>query len=157
MPSRARLPGEPWTLLTGRVLQGVGGVAAIPAVLATVADLSPDPAARRRAVATLMASSLVGAGLGLTAGGLVAELMGARWVFLINVPLCLLLLPCLWALPERPADRAATGPLATGQAFLLTTSLAALLLGLTLITAARLPGAAVLTLGVVGAGHPAGG
>jgi MFS family permease len=84
--------GLPW-LVTGRVLQGVGGGATVPIALALAADLFP--AGRRTAVIGAVAAvqetgsvlgPLYGAGLAAAA----ADLGGWRAVFWLNLPLAAL-------------------------------------------------------------------
>lgn len=84
-------------LVTGRLLQGAGGGALVPVVLALAADLSP---ARGRASVLGGVSSLqeIGSVLGPLWGGLLAATgsAGWRWIFWINLPVVALILWVLW-------------------------------------------------------------
>ncbi|MCF7550009.1 MFS transporter [Pseudonocardia sp. WMMC193] len=117
----------PATLLSGRALQGLAAAATVPGLLAVIAELAPDPARRNRAVARLTGAGLVGGGIGLTAGGLLVEWLGTRWVFLVNLPLCAALLPCLLALPGLRGPAGERPRLGVGQVVLPGAALAMLL------------------------------
>jgi DHA2 family methylenomycin A resistance protein-like MFS transporter len=75
-----------------RALLGVAGAACVPASLALVGRLYPEPAARARAVATWAAISGTAVAAGPLAGGLLVEAAGWRAVFLVNVPVAALVL-----------------------------------------------------------------
>jgi EmrB/QacA subfamily drug resistance transporter len=74
------------TLVAARVLQGVGGALLTPGSLALLQASFP-PSDRGRAIGAWAGFGSVAAALGPFLGGLVVELSW-RWVFLINVPLC---------------------------------------------------------------------
>lgn len=71
-------------MIAARVVQAVGGGAIVPAALAIVAGNFPG---RRRAIAFGIIGGAVelGAAVGPTFGGAVAEYMGWRWIFWIDV------------------------------------------------------------------------
>ena len=125
----ALAPTTEW-LIAGRVLMGLGPPLVLPASLAIVTTAYADPAKRARAVGLWGAGSGVGATLGPLLGGLVVEVLDWRWVFGVNVPVCVLL--ALLALRFVPRDRPARpehrfdGP----AALLLTVAVAALVFGL---------------------------
>ncbi|MGK5558942.1 MFS transporter, partial [Actinomadura kijaniata] len=79
-------------LVAARVVLGVAAAACVPASLALVARLYPDPAERARAVAVWAAVSGAAVAAGPVAGGLLVDAAGWRSVFLVNVPLALLVL-----------------------------------------------------------------
>jgi MFS family permease len=92
-------------LVGGRVLQGIGGAFIVCGGLALVGRLYTEKAERIRAFAlmgTIQGSALaVGPGL----GGVIASVLGWQWIFLINVPLCSIIIAgCLVAM-EQPGSR----------------------------------------------------
>lgn len=122
-------PSVEW-LIAGRVVQGLGPPLTVPATLALVTEAYADPAARARAIGIWGAGSGTGVALGPVIGGLVVDGLGWRWVFGVNVPLCVLLVVvALRAVPaRRPA--AADAPLDVRGAVLLTVAAAALVFSL---------------------------
>jgi MFS family permease len=80
------LAAEPWQLLTGRALQGVGAALVVPAALALITDIYPDGPGRVRALGIFGSMGAVAAPFGLALGGFLAEI---DWhlIFWINVPL----------------------------------------------------------------------
>ena len=73
-------------LIGARVVQGLGSAAAVPAALALIGSLVPPGPARTRALSLLAALASVGVMTGLLLGGVVTELLGWRWVFLLMAP-----------------------------------------------------------------------
>jgi MFS transporter, DHA2 family, triacylglyceride efflux pump len=82
-------------LVTGRVLQGAGGGALVPAVLALAADLYPT-GGRSPVLGAVSALQEIGSVLGPLWGGFIAALLGWTWIFWINIPFAALLLWGLW-------------------------------------------------------------
>jgi DHA2 family methylenomycin A resistance protein-like MFS transporter len=95
-------PTVEW-LIAGRVLQALGSPLTLPASLAIVTGLYPDRAERARAIGIWGAGSGTGLALGPLLGGGIVDLLGWRWVFGVNVPICALLLVA--ALRYVPRDR----------------------------------------------------
>lgn len=95
-------------LVTGRVLQGAGGGALVPTVLALAADLYPSEG-RSPVLGAVSALQEIGSVLGPLWGGLIAGMLGWTWIFWINLPLAALILWALWPQtriagePTRPA------------------------------------------------------
>ncbi len=77
------------SLWTARAAQGLGAAFVICGGLAMMADHYREQQQRIRAFA--LAGTVTGAAmaLGPSGGGLVADLVGWRWVFLVNIPVCL--------------------------------------------------------------------
>src|SRR6185503_5565857 len=78
-----------WPLIAFRVVQGLGAGAIMPTTLTIVGDLY---SVRERAkvqgyMASVWAMSAV---IGPTLGGVFAEYVSWRWIFFVNIPLCLL-------------------------------------------------------------------
>jgi MFS family permease len=83
-------------LVTGRVLQGAGGGALVPAVLALAADLYPV-GDRSPVLGAVSALQEIGSVLGPLWGGLItASKFGWTWIFWINIPVAALLFWALW-------------------------------------------------------------
>jgi EmrB/QacA subfamily drug resistance transporter len=133
-------------LLGGRVVQGLGAALVSPAALSLVTAARPNGHARARALGWWTAAAAGGGASGWVLGGLLSGLLGWRWVFLVNVPVCVAtagLAPRVlpeWRDPSPARPDVAGAVLATG-------GLAALVLALTLAeTRGPLAG---LTLGAV--------
>ncbi|HEX6021261.1 MAG TPA: MFS transporter [Solirubrobacter sp.] len=111
-------PSAP-ALVAARAFQGLGAALTAPAALALIVDAFNGD---RRAVAAWTAVAAVGGAAGLVLGGVIADALGWRWVFLINVPIgavTLALIPVLLRESRAEARRvdllsatAATGGLA---------------------------------------------
>jgi EmrB/QacA subfamily drug resistance transporter len=82
----AQNPGE---LIAARIIEGLGAALLTPQALPVVAAIFP---AERLGVAFGVYGSVAGiaAIAGPTIGGLIVESFGWRWIFLLNVPVCLL-------------------------------------------------------------------
>jgi EmrB/QacA subfamily drug resistance transporter len=79
------------TLVTARLLQGVGSAIASPTGLALIATTFPKGPARNAATAVFAAMTGVGSVMGLVVGGALTE-VSWRWAFLVNVPIGLLMI-----------------------------------------------------------------
>ena len=119
------LAQSPTQLVLARMLQGVGGAMMVPVgrlvVLRTTAK--PD---LMRAIAVLTWPGLTAPLLGPPLGGLIAEYLTWRWIFLLNLPLgiaaywvALRLVPALRGTERRPFDWAGFA-LAAGMCLVLT-------------------------------------
>jgi EmrB/QacA subfamily drug resistance transporter len=74
-------------LLAARVVQGIGGALASPAVLALVVSGFPEGKERIRALAIYSGVVTAGGSLGLVLGGLITQWASWRWVLFVNVPI----------------------------------------------------------------------
>src|SRR4051794_5294026 len=79
------------TLVTARLLQGVGSAIASPTALALIATTFPKGPARNGATAIFAAMTGVGSVMGLIVGGALTE-VSWRWGFLVNVPVGLVMI-----------------------------------------------------------------
>jgi len=114
------------TLLAGRVVQGFGPALVLPASLAMVGAVFPQPRERARAIGIWATGSGIGLASGPTVGGILVEVFGWRAVFGVNVPLAILLIVAgLRSLP-RITPVPARHPFDVGGAVLLTGGIAAL-------------------------------
>jgi MFS transporter, DHA2 family, methylenomycin A resistance protein len=91
------------SLIAGRAALGIAAAGLVPASLALLAKLYPDPSKRSRAIGAWGALSSSGFIAGPLIGGGLVELGGWRWVFLVNpVIITLVLLPTKWLSAHRP-------------------------------------------------------
>jgi DHA2 family methylenomycin A resistance protein-like MFS transporter len=81
-----------WALLLLRAISGIAAAACVPASMAVIAQLYPEPAARARAVSTWAAISGAAVAAGPIAGGALVGAAGWRSVFLVNAPIGLVVL-----------------------------------------------------------------
>ncbi|MCA1781901.1 MAG: DHA2 family efflux MFS transporter permease subunit, partial [Intrasporangiaceae bacterium] len=139
-------------LVAARVFQALGAAMLVPASLALVIAAFPSDR-RSHAIGVWGASAAVAAGLGPPIGGVLVELGGWRWAFLVNLPFGL---AAVWAARHELVESRAPGrrrmPDLIGAA-LLVLSLAVLNLGIvrseewgwtSILTIGSLAGAAVL-------------
>jgi len=105
----AALAGGGGTLIVARTVQGVGAALVIPASLAVVAA---DLPARRRstAVGLWTAALALALALGPVVGGFVTQQWSWGWVFALNVPLGLVALLLVPAVPARAGESEPGGP-----------------------------------------------
>src|SRR5919197_1264118 len=107
-------------LLGGRAVQGVGAALVSPAALSLVTAVRLQGRPRARALGWWTAAAAGGGASGWVLGGLLSGLLGWRWIFLVNVPLCLAaagLAPRLlpqWRHPSPARPDVARAGLATG-------------------------------------------
>ncbi len=79
-------PSVAW-LIAARALQGAGAALFTPATIALLADLFPEGAERRRALAFWGAAGPLGGVSAILLGGAVASALGWRAVFLLGAPI----------------------------------------------------------------------
>ncbi|MDT0265852.1 MFS transporter [Streptomyces sp. DSM 44915] len=92
-------------LVAARLLQGVGEAIALPAAMAVIVLLFPEGPRRSRALSVWAAVASCGLVLGFVLSGVITELLGWRWIFLVSVPFILVVLVAAAVLVpgERPA------------------------------------------------------
>jgi len=78
---------EGWQLFASRALQGVGAAMVSPTALAVLTSTFAEGRERNWALGLWSAVASSGAIAGQLLGGLLTELAGWRWIFLINVPI----------------------------------------------------------------------
>jgi EmrB/QacA subfamily drug resistance transporter len=115
-------------VIAARVLMGVAAACVLPPALSLLAVLFP-PELRPRAVGIWSAVGGVGLALGPVVGGVLVDVAGWRWVFLVNVPFVLLAAPLgLRWLPE--SRRPGAPPLDVPGAALSTVALTGIVFAL---------------------------
>lgn len=107
------------TLVAARVLQGIGGGIATPLTL-TLLSAAVSPARRGLALGVWGAISGVAVAVGPVVGGAVVEGLSWQWIFWINVPIGIALLPVAWRRlmestgPNRSLDLPGLGLISVG-------------------------------------------
>src|SRR5919112_1074417 len=81
----------PAALIGGRFLQGAGAAGFVPASLALLTAAFTEDNNRSRALGAYGAMAAVGFVVGMVGGGVITEVWGWRWVFLVNVPVALVM------------------------------------------------------------------
>ncbi|WP_235433343.1 MDR family MFS transporter [Protofrankia sp. BMG5.30] len=97
------LCGVAWSagsMIVFRVLQGVGGGMLLP-LMQTLLAQAAGPQRMGRLMATVAVPALVTPILGPVIGGVILDNLSWRWIFLINIPVCLVALLLAWrGLPD---------------------------------------------------------
>ena len=91
-------------LSVARGVQAVGGGAVVPVAMAIVTSYA-SPQRRAIGLGAIAAASEAGGLIGPLWGGAVADLLGWRGVFWINLPMCLPLAVAVWRLSRREPAR----------------------------------------------------
>ena len=111
-------------LIAARFVQGAGGALTSAVVLGMIVTMFPEPREQAKAIGVYGFVASAGGSIGLLAGGVLTEAIGWHWIFFINVPVGI-----ATALPGDAVRRPQAG------------------IGLS--EGADLPGAAVLTGGLM--------
>jgi DHA2 family multidrug resistance protein len=88
-------------LLASSALQGIGGGAMVPLSMAILMESFP-PAKRGMAMAVFAIGLVVAPAIGPVIGGWLTDNYSWRWIFYINVPICLLAAFMMWRFVEDP-------------------------------------------------------
>lgn len=76
-------------LILGRGLMGLGAAFIFPSTLSILTTSFPDPAERAKAIGVWASISSLAMVIGPLSGGLLVDNFGWHWVFLVNVPCCI--------------------------------------------------------------------
>ena len=136
-------------LIGARVLQGVGAAMMAPAALSILTTTFHEGRDRNTALGAWGAISGLAAAAGVFLGGVLSEGPGWRWVFYVNVPVCLLALAATFRLLSGARKRAPLADFDTPGALLGTGGMLLLVYGL--IKAPEVGWGAARTIGVLGA------
>jgi EmrB/QacA subfamily drug resistance transporter len=127
----AGIATQPWMLLGGRIVQGLGAAAFVPSSLSLLTANFAAGETRSRALAAYGAMAGLGFVVGMVGGGVITALLGWRWIFLLNVPIVLImLLPVHRVLPES-RDTNSPRSLDVGGAVVVTIGLISLIFAMT--------------------------
>ncbi|XUM22455.1 MFS transporter [Bradyrhizobium oligotrophicum S58] len=114
------LAADGLTLGLARAAQGLGAAFVVTGGFALIAGLYPQPGSRTRALSWLGVVSGIAMALGPSIGGGISAWIGWRWIFVANLPACVLaawsiprLVPEMRASVQRPLDYVGTGLLTT--------------------------------------------
>ncbi|HJQ43743.1 MAG TPA: DHA2 family efflux MFS transporter permease subunit [Jatrophihabitantaceae bacterium] len=141
---------NPGTLVGSRLAQGVGAAMMLPAALSILTTTFSHPVDRAKAMGAWGALGGLGSAFGVLLGGVLSEYLNWRWVFLVNPPVCLIVLFAIFKLLPVDAPRH-RGRLDVIGAVLLTTAM--LLLVYTIVDAPDKGwGAGRTVAGLIGAG-----
>lgn len=99
----AGLAGSAGLVIIMRVSQGLGAAIAYPLAIAVVNAAYPADRVAR-AVGIVFGTSVIGTAIGPFVGGVLTQLFSWRLVFLINVPLCLIVIALAWRFIEDSRD-----------------------------------------------------
>lgn len=102
---------DPGMLVAARVLQGFGGAAVMPLSLTLLSDAVPERM-RSAAIGIWGGISGLGVAVGPLLGGAVVDGLNWHWIFWINVPIGILVLPLvLWTLRDSRGGGGRLDPL----------------------------------------------
>ncbi len=74
-------------LIGARFIQGVGGALASAVVLGMIVTMFPEPREQAKAIGVYGFVASAGGSIGLVAGGVLTEAINWHWIFFINVPI----------------------------------------------------------------------
>lgn len=78
------------SFLASRALQGGGAAFLVTGAISSIATAFPDAQARARAFGLVGVISGIAMALGPSLGGIISTWLGWRWIFLVNLPICVL-------------------------------------------------------------------
>jgi EmrB/QacA subfamily drug resistance transporter len=111
------------TLIAARLLQGIGAAMMAPAALSILTTTFREGADRNTALGVWGAISGLAAAAGVFLGGVLAEGPGWRWVFYVNIPVCVLALGASFRLLSGDRKRAPRADFDTPGALLATSGM----------------------------------
>ena len=119
-------------LVASRLVQGCGAALMIPACLSILTTTFTQPADRHKALGAWGGVGGLASAVGVFLGGLISDTLDWRWVFFVNLPVCLIVLRAMFRLLPPDGPRRAAN-LDVGGAVLVTAGM--LLLIFTLVKA----------------------
>lgn len=144
------LAGSVATMALFRAAQGVGAGILVATNLALVREITP-PDRLGWAVGLLGSFSAVGTAIGPVLGGVLADLVHWRAVFLVNLPLGIAAILLAWAfLPPSSGPRISASSLAWADAAVLLAALATMAVSLRLLGTASVTGSLIMAVASTG-------
>ena len=107
-------------LVGARLAQGAGAAMMIPSALSILTTTFTDGADRHKALGAWGAMAGLGSTAGVFLGGVISEGPGWRWVFFVNLPVCIAALVATLRLVPREGERARIANFDTAGAVLAT-------------------------------------
>ncbi|HLW96533.1 MAG TPA: MFS transporter [Solirubrobacteraceae bacterium] len=150
------LSGSEGLLIAARLAQGTGAAMMVPAALSILTTSFVEGSDRHTALGVWGALAGLASALGVFLGGVLSQEAGWRWVFFVNLPVCVLILVAAFRLVPREQQRARLANFDALGAFLATAGMLLLVYALvnapdvgwgTTRTVAELGGAALLLAG----------
>jgi EmrB/QacA subfamily drug resistance transporter len=74
-------------LIAARFVQGAGGALTSAVVLGMIVNMFPDPGERAKAIGVYGFVASAGGSIGLLAGGVITDAISWHWIFLVNLPI----------------------------------------------------------------------
>jgi EmrB/QacA subfamily drug resistance transporter len=137
-------------LIASRLVQGMGAAMMIPAALSLLTTTFTQPTDRQKALGAWGAVGGLASAVGVFLGGVITDALDWRWVFFVNLPVCLIVLRAIFRLIPADGPRRAAN-LDLGGAVLVTSGM--LLLIYTIIKAPDVGWSETRTIaGLAGAG-----
>ncbi len=147
----AGLAGSEATLIAARLVQGLGAAMTFPAALSILTTTFHESDDRRKALGAWGGVAGLAAAAGVFLGGVISNGPGWRWVFFVNLPVCVLVLGGALRLLDGERPRSGMREFDAVGAVLATTAM--LLLVYTIIEAPDVGWGAARTIGgLAGAG-----
>jgi EmrB/QacA subfamily drug resistance transporter len=107
-------------LIGARLVQGIGAAMMIPSALSILTTSFSDGPDRNKALGAWGATAGLASAAGVFLGGVLSDGPGWRWVFFVNLPVCLIVLRSIFRLIPGGGARARTGSFDPLGAFLAT-------------------------------------
>jgi EmrB/QacA subfamily drug resistance transporter len=137
-------------LVASRLVQGMGAAMMIPAALSLLTTTFTQPTDRQKALGAWGAVGGLASAVGVFLGGVITDALDWRWVFFVNLPVCVIVLRAIFRLIPADGPRRAAN-LDLGGAVLVTSGM--LLLIYTIIKAPDVGWSETRTIaGLAGAG-----
>ncbi len=114
------LAGSEGMLVGARLVQGIGAAMMIPAALSILTTSFHEGSDRNTALGVWGALAGLASAFGVFVGGVLSEGPGWRWVFFVNLPVCLLILGATYRLISGERRRSGLANFDTVGAILLT-------------------------------------
>ncbi|OHV35978.1 MULTISPECIES: DHA2 family efflux MFS transporter permease subunit [Pseudofrankia] len=102
----AGLARDDTALVVFRLAQGIGAAMMLPAALSLLTTTFSSPEDRAKALGVWGALAGLASAVGVFLGGVISSGPGWRWVFFVNLPVCLAVVAATLRLIPRDADRA---------------------------------------------------